>query len=253
MSRLTLTVLSENTAREGLAAEHGLSVHALYEGHALLLDSGQSSVFAENAVKLGIDLSAVELAFLSHGHFDHSNGFPALFALAPAVPLLARPAVTAGDWHGERYIGLAPTLFKEYAHRFRLDDGPRQPLPGVWLIPDAVAHEQSLVFETEEGLVILNSCCHAGADEVVRSVTAHLPGKPVRALLGGFHLMGPGGPSTLGKQPGEVLALGRRLLHQLGVAQIWTGHCTGTPALALLQGEFPGQIHPLSAGLTLSF
>lgn len=253
MSQLSLTVLTENSAPEQLSAEHGLSIHLNYEGHSLLLDAGQSHLFADNARRLGVDLSAVELAFLSHGHFDHSDGFPAFFACNSSAPVLARPAVLEGDWHGDRYIGLAPDLLKAHSHRFDLADGPRRVLQGVWLIPDRVAHEQSLVFETEKGLVILNSCCHAGADEVVRCVLAHFPHCSVRALIGGFHLMGPQGVSSMGPSREDVLALGGRLFGELRVAQVWTGHCTGAPAFSLLREAFPHRVNALTTGLALEF
>ena len=48
-----ITVLAENTAREGLAAEHGLSFWIRYGGHAFLLDAGSTAVFAENATGWG--------------------------------------------------------------------------------------------------------------------------------------------------------------------------------------------------------
>ena len=72
---LRLTVLIENSAPDHLIAEHGLSLHLDYEGHSYLLDSGTSGLFVRNADRLGIDLSRVERAALSHGHDDHAGGF----------------------------------------------------------------------------------------------------------------------------------------------------------------------------------
>ena len=59
-----ITVLAENTAREGLAAEHGLSFWIRYGGHAFLLDAGSTAVFAENADRLGISVGEAEFAGL---------------------------------------------------------------------------------------------------------------------------------------------------------------------------------------------
>ena len=73
---LRLTVLIENSAPEHLIAEHGLSLHLQYEGHAYLLDAGTSGIFVRNADALGIDLGQVEAAALSHGHDDHAGAFP---------------------------------------------------------------------------------------------------------------------------------------------------------------------------------
>ena len=62
---LRITVLMENTAREGLEAEHGLSFFLEYRGRRFLLDAGSSGRFADNAQQLGVDLDGVELAALS--------------------------------------------------------------------------------------------------------------------------------------------------------------------------------------------
>ena len=50
---LRITVLMENTAREGLEAEHGLSFFLEYRGRRFLLDAGSSGRFADNAQKAG--------------------------------------------------------------------------------------------------------------------------------------------------------------------------------------------------------
>ena len=47
--------------------------------------------------------------------------------------------------------------------------------------PDSFSHEQSLVFDTPDGLVIFNSCSHGGADTIIREVTATFPDKKVKA------------------------------------------------------------------------
>ena len=77
---MDITVLIENLGPDSLACEHGLSLHIQYRGRSILLDMGSSGAFADNARKLGIDLAGVELAVLSHGHYDHADGMRAFFA-----------------------------------------------------------------------------------------------------------------------------------------------------------------------------
>ena len=250
---MRVTVLIENTSPQSLCHEHGLSLHLCYQGHSILLDGGASGRFAQNASALGVDLTGVEGVVLSHGHDDHADGLAAFFPLNPHAMVYARPAITQPYYipdglGSQKFIGVAPELLSRYRERFSLADGPRQLLPGLHLIPDSVIHEQSLVAETESGLVIFNSCCHAGADAVVQSVLDRLPGRPVRALLGGFHLMGSTGTRSLGSAPEAVTALARRLGDELGVEEIYTGHCTGQPAFALLEQALPGRVHPLTSG-----
>lgn len=250
---MRITVLIENSAPEGLIREHGLSFYLEYRGGHYLLDAGESGAFLLNAQRLGVDLSRVERAALSHGHYDHGDGFTAFFRVNRAAQICARPAVREDDVLDGEHVGLNPGLFRRHARRFDLDDGPRELAEGLHLIPDAVRHEQSLAAETAEGLVVLNSCCHAGVDHILDGIRAHFPGQPIRAVLGGFHLMGPGGTATLGPAPEEVRSLARRLRDELDVQEICTGHCTGAPAYALLAGELGDRLRPLTTGAAFEY
>lgn len=251
---MQVTVLIENEGRGSLHAEHGLSLYIRHGSAALLLDAGTSGVFTQNAAALNCPLEGLHTAALSHGHFDHSDGFPALFRRNGQVKVYARPAVMEEQYAADgRYIGLTDCLKSEYAHRFVLSDELRQIAPGVWLVPDPLDHEQSLVAETAAGLVVMNSCCHAGADRIVADILARFPGRTVHALIGGLHLMGPGGTATLGMEPEAIAALARRLTEELGVEKIFTGHCTGTPGYALLEQAAPGKVFPLHTGDVLDF
>lgn len=86
---------------------HGLSVLITgrrgSERHSVLFDVGPyPDLWLDNAKRLGIDLSTIERIFLSHWHFDHSGGFPAVIAavsVARAAAGLARPSV---DLHPNR-------------------------------------------------------------------------------------------------------------------------------------------------------
>ena len=73
------------------------------------------------------------------------------------------------------------------------------------------------------------------------------------ALIGGLHLMGPGGVATLGKSPEEVRALAHRLTDELGVTYICTGHCTGAPACDLLREVSPEAFRMIHTGDRLEF
>lgn len=254
---MTVTVLVENSAPPGLAGEHGLSFFIEYRGHRLLLDGGSTGLAAGNARSLGVDVGAVELAVLSHGHYDHGDGLPALLAGVDA-PLYLRPQALLPHYHGDdpagRYIGLSREAKAALEPKLRPVEEALQPLDGVWLIPDSrVEHQQSLVLETGEGLVIFNSCCHGGAGFIVRDVLERFPGKRAAALVGGLHLMGAAGPGSLGVSPGIVKNLGKWLFEELGVGRLYTGHCTGAPALALLRESWPGRVETLTTGLTLTF
>lgn len=272
---MRVTVLMENTAPHGLRCEHGLALLIFYRGKRYLLDAGATDALMENAATLGVDLSTVDAAVLSHGHFDHSGGFPAFFRYNSAAPLYLRPQAAEPSYQitGEEraYLGV-PAAMLAQSDRLRFVTGRTELDPGVWLLPhttpglamrgekvhmyrqtaeglapDDFSHEQTLMFETDNGLVLFSSCSHAGADHVVEEALSAFPNGHIRAFFGGFHLMGAGGAATLGVRPERVEALGRRLL-ELGVEELWTGHCTGTPAFELLKPVLGERLHALSAG-----
>ena len=278
---MKFTVLMENTAPEGscLTAEHGLSLYLEYRGHRLLLDAGSSGKFADNAAALGIDLSRVELAVLSHGHYDHADGLRRFFACNQTAKVYVRS--TAGGAYfststGEpRFIGIHRELWEGEQGRFVVREGLAAPLDGVWLapetvrggpfasretsllrkvgqdqfVPDDFSHEQSLVLEGERGLVVFNSCSHGGIVNIVRGVAEQLH-QPVYAVVGGLHMFSPKAPSGMNCTPEYVCAVADALVDQ-GVERVFTGHCTGAAALAILQERLGERLTPLTTGLTV--
>lgn len=250
---MTLTVLIENTAPDGLVREHGLSVYINYNETPILLDGGSSGKFLENAKNVEVDITDIRLAVLSHGHYDHADGLAAFLGTNRTAEVCLRPAALDEHWSdngGRHYIGLSEEVKGLLEGRCRFVDGLTRLLPGVWLVPDGVDHEQSLVLEGENGLVILNACCHAGAGYIVRGVKEAFPGKRVRALVGGLHLMGQN-THCLGVAPGIVKNLGKWLFDELEVGTLYTGHCTGDPAFEILKEAHPDRVVRLTTGLTV--
>ena len=95
-------------------AEHGLSFYVETEKHKLLVDTGQSDLTWENAGWLGVDLSSVDLAILSHGHYDHSGGLLTFAARYPGVPIWLKDSA-GGPYYSrktgrEEYIGIDQRL-----------------------------------------------------------------------------------------------------------------------------------------------
>ena len=251
---MKVTVLMENSAQPGLIPEHGLSFYIEYRGGRYLLDAGECGAVLVNAARLGVDLTQVDKAALSHGHYDHADGFNAFFSVNSAAPVYARPRITDPEiWAEKEYIGVNMGMFCRHEKRFDLAEGPRDLAEGLHLIPDRVKHEQSLVAETSGGLVVFNSCCHAGVVKILTQLKEQFPQTPIRAVLGGFHLMGKGGVTTLGPAPEKVRAMAAALRDELDVQEIYTGHCTGGPAYDLLREELGDRLHHLTAGTVYEF
>ena len=85
---MKIIALMENTAAvPDVLSEHGLSLYLEGKGHRILFDTGQSENFAVNAKRLGVDLAAVDLAILSHGHYDHGGGLKRFLELNQKAPV----------------------------------------------------------------------------------------------------------------------------------------------------------------------
>ena len=269
---MKVVILIDNMEHDSCVGEWGLSIYIEYGGEKILLDAGTTGCFAENAKKLGIDLKDITAAVLSHAHYDHCDGMEEFFARNKAAKLYLRKGCEENCYSnkpiGMEYIGIRKGFLEEYRNRLVYAEGDYELLPGVMLIPhkssdmeaigrkanmfvlkdgklvpERFAHEQSLVFETEKGLAIFNSCCHAGADQIIREVADTYPGKPVYALIGGLHLFRSGAE--------EVHTLAERI-RETDIKLLVTGHCTGAEALEILQEELGSRVVQMYSGLTLN-
>ena len=72
---MIITTLVENlSVSNEYTNKHGLSFHIKTKNHNILFDLGPDNSFLENAKKLNIDISDVDIAIISHGHSDHGGG-----------------------------------------------------------------------------------------------------------------------------------------------------------------------------------
>ena len=94
------TLMENAAAREDLAAEHGLSLLIETGAHRILFDSGQSGAFADNAEKMGLNLGTVDLAVLSHGHYDHSGGLLRFLEYNDRAKIYVDQYAFDCCWHG---------------------------------------------------------------------------------------------------------------------------------------------------------
>jgi 7,8-dihydropterin-6-yl-methyl-4-(beta-D-ribofuranosyl)aminobenzene 5'-phosphate synthase len=131
--------------------------------------------------------------------------------------------------------------------RFEVHPGPRELRPGVWItgpiprthpernwtpisrilvdgepVEDTIPEDQALVIDTAKGLVVVAGCGHAGIVNTVEYAREIARGKPVHAVIGGFHLMG---------LDDEGLAWTGGKLAAAGVEHLVGAHCTGLHAV----------------------
>jgi 7,8-dihydropterin-6-yl-methyl-4-(beta-D-ribofuranosyl)aminobenzene 5'-phosphate synthase len=278
---VTVTVLVENTtgADVRLAGEHGLSLHLDVAGLALLYDAGASGLFADNAAALGIDLARVDLAVLSHGHYDHGGGFGRFLDVNDRAPVyMARKAIEthfAGLPLGRREVGIRADTLDRHRDRLRFIDADAEPADGVHLLTtigrshpwvrfnrtlgslrngriarDDLAHEIAMAVELPDGIAVFTGCGHQGVLNMVDAARARFPGRTIRAVIGGFHLGGVPGKNILVERDASVRRVGRGLLER-GVAMTWTGHCTGERAGLVLKDVMGDRVAFLRTGLVI--
>jgi 7,8-dihydropterin-6-yl-methyl-4-(beta-D-ribofuranosyl)aminobenzene 5'-phosphate synthase len=103
MSKPKITCIVDNAVQPGsrLWGEHGVSFLVETEGRCVLFDAGQSgAVLLHNMAALGVDPATIDALAISHAHYDHTGGLPALLECTrPGLPLYANP-----DLFRERFV-----------------------------------------------------------------------------------------------------------------------------------------------------
>jgi len=135
--------------------------------------------------------------------------------------------------------------------RFVVHDEPHELLPGLWitgpiprvhpernwtpfmrigkgesLVEDNIPEDQALVIDTTKGLVVVAGCGHAGIVNTLEYARSIGQGKPVHAVLGGFHLM---------SLPEEKVEWTGVKMRELGVEHLVGSHCTGIDTVRILR------------------
>jgi 7,8-dihydropterin-6-yl-methyl-4-(beta-D-ribofuranosyl)aminobenzene 5'-phosphate synthase len=268
------TLIDNSRGATGLANEWGLSLHVEANDHRLLFDSGASPAFAKNAEKLKVDLAKVDMAVLSHGHFDHGGGLGAFFSSNKTAPLCLRRTAD-GDHYGKflfwtRYVGLDRRLLEANEERLSWVETDTEIGPGLHVLvsipedeprpdtrkdllvrtergfsPDAFKHELVLVVKERDGVSVITGCGHLGVLNMVLAAKRKFPEAPIKAVIGGFHMVA----APITRTRAETLALALRF-KQLGCQRIFSGHCTGRKALTVLGRELGDEFSELTTGST---
>lgn len=259
---MKITALMENTLPEAevkqeLFVEHGLSLYIETDSCKILFDMGQSDLFARNAEIMGIDLAQVDLAVLSHGHYDHGGGLAKFLEINQKAPVYVSPHAFEPHYHGEkRYIGLDTALIEkreanagnstvsvandrliytedktvigeglclyscnQKEKKFELGTfGLNMVQDGV-IVPEDFRHEQYLLIEENGKRVLISGCSHKGIMDIVSWFEPDV-------LVGGFHFS---------KLPlDETLAEYAWILNCHKI-QYYTCHCTGTEQFGFMK------------------
>lgn len=272
-----ITCVVDNTVKHGSLfwGEHGVSFCIETDQGCLLFDTGRSeSVLWHNLGMLGGCPRETKALVLSHAHIDHTGALVPILSQKPGLPLYAgpdffRPRFTLQDGN-YKLVGL-PVPHQELSQvaDLRLSDAPAEVLPGVWTSgeitqrpepegrsdrhmvlvdggwqPDPYRDDMSLVIETQEGLVVICGCCHAGLLNTLAHVRRTFQ-RRIIAILGGTHLVE--ADETHLKRVIEVLR------DTYGSPRLYLNHCTGERAYVALASAFGHQVSPCPVGTKLTF
>jgi 7,8-dihydropterin-6-yl-methyl-4-(beta-D-ribofuranosyl)aminobenzene 5'-phosphate synthase len=248
----------------------------------MLFDFGFSEdVVARNATALGVDLTKVEVAALSHGHIDHFGGLAQVGVRIgkKGLGLILHPAAFRRNRYIEPMQDIRvrlPALEEEKveASGFKVTKAkePLLLLNGDVLflgeIPRRTSFEKGLPYAfyeekgqkvwdpTEDdtavvmnlgskGLVVLSGCAHSGIINTVEYAREITGMNKVHAIMGGFHLTGPAFEPVIDDTVKSI--------KQIGPDYVIPTHCTGRKAILAFEKGMPSQFPVNMSGTKLTF
>lgn len=262
---MKITVLCENTVgRRVGSGEHGFSAFIETNRGNYLFDTGSGHSVVANSLVFEKDLRTIKRIFLSHGHYDHTGGLPEVLKLKGEVDVHGHPHIFSDrisvlkekDKETKRFVGIpykrnyleslgANFLFNSdfvevESGMFLTGEVPRhtlfeKPDPRLFMeiegkiSQDIFPDDQSLILESEKGLVLILGCAHSGMINIIQHVIHHKKREDFYAILGGTHLdfLTP-----------EQLEESIHSLKTIRFERIGVSHCTGMKAAFRLQQEF---------------
>ncbi len=272
-----ITCVVDNSVQQGSPfwGEHGLAFCLEVDQVCVLFDTGHSeAVLTHNLGLLGKCLRDASALILSHAHIDHTGGLTTVLSQKPGLPLYASPDLFRPRFalRKDKYKSIGLPLSQEQLTQLadlRLSHAPVEVLPGLWTTgeiggrpepeggstrhfvpdgdgwqPDAYRDDISLVMETQEGLVVICGCCHAGLLNTLAHVRRTFQ-RPIIAVLGGVHL--------LNASKANLSHVVDVLHDTYGSLRFYLNHCTGERAYIALANAFGGRVNPCPVGMTLTF
>ncbi len=260
---MKLTILVDNNTLIGMNyfGEPGLSYYIEEGGHRILFDVGYSDVFLKNAYKMGISIQNIDYVILSHGHLDHTWGMSHLIGnldyfsgnRGKAVTLLTHPLalcpkIDEGEQIGFIYseevlkgcfnvkLSKAPVWISErlvYLGQIdRINDFENKRNIGVTVEngiekEDFLMDDSALVYKTDQGLVVITGCSHAGICNIIEYARRVCGEERILDIVGGFHLLNPSEPQ---------LEATLEYMKRLHPGEVHACHCTDLRSKIALSG-----------------
>ena len=233
------------------------------QGKKILFDTGASTLFADSADALGVDLAAVDFCMISHGHYDHTSGLPEFCRRNSHAPVYIHQDAFStfyGTTDGEidDYncgITIPESELNEIRDRFILTGSeplwltdnmvisgtiPEAPgfkpaeqfyklMPDGSLAKDTMSHEQFLAIREKDGIYLFSGCSHMGIVSAMEYARTLFPGEPFAGIIAGMHLFG---------ASNEMRAQVIEKIAEADPRLVVPVHCTGLAAEVMMKMKF---------------
>lgn len=252
-----------------IKSEHGLSLLIELNGKKILFDTGSSDLLLDNAKKLNLDLSDIDILIISHGHYDHMGGMRSFFSLNKKAKVYIKRQVCQKYYIKKqffyKYVSGDLALFEEFKDRFIYIDNNTEIIDNVYIIAqiseidkcayiknsmyklnnltlfkDPLDHELLLAIIHNNNLTVITGCSHNGIINMVNEVKLYFPNQKIQNLIGGFHLKGL-------KKSNEKSIINHLAseLKKYNIEKIYTCHCTSYKYYLMLKDILNNQIEYL--------
>jgi 7,8-dihydropterin-6-yl-methyl-4-(beta-D-ribofuranosyl)aminobenzene 5'-phosphate synthase len=204
-----------------LKAEWGFSCCIRGTPKTILFDTGgDGSTLLSNMKKLKISPEQVDLIFLSHAHGDHTGGLFEFLKKNHKTKVFLLHSFPSSFKEKIASLGASYVEVKE-ATEICQDVFSTGEL-------GTTIQEQSLIIQTEKGLVIITGCAHPGIVGIVKKAKELLH-QDVYLVVGGFHLL-----SSSNQEIKGII----REFKKMEVKKVAPCHCSGDNTRELFQQEY---------------
>lgn len=243
--KLTVIYDNEQSSKSKLCHGFGFSCYIEFQDQKILFDTGGDvSKFYNNIKELNINLKMTNKVFLSHHHWDHTDGISEILNSVSPNSTVFIPT----NFNAKILNPIPENIQIVVNENFQLIDDNIYSLTmngrsGV-ISEFFRVTEQALIFDTNLGLIIITGCGHPGIVNILKEVKKHFDSN-IYAVIGGFHLH-----RKFDKTVRNTIAE----LNNFGIEIIAPCHCTGAKAKHYLQQEsFKSRYSEVNTGSVLEF